>query len=213
MRNIMLIAAALIVIIGVVFAIMEANKPVKGESFDTAAHPTIGQAAAPIKMVEFGDFKCPSCKIFTTAVYPQLKKDFIDTGKVQLSFYNFPFIAPDSMSAAVAAQSVYHQNKDAFWTYYDSVFNKQPSTDEKAPYATTDYLVGLAKTANLPVDFDLMKKDIDNLTYQNEVNADLTKGKDVKVTGTPTLFINGVKYAGSFSDYAALKAALLKVEK
>lgn len=210
MRNMMFIAGSIIIIAAIVIAIMQSNKPKSGNSFDYATHPTIGQPSAAIKMVEFGDFKCSSCKIFATQVYPQLKKDFIDTGKVQLSFYNFPFIAADSMNAAVAAQFIYHQKPADFWTYYDALYNQQPDNVEKTIYATSDYLVNLAKKANISVDYRLMKQDIDQLTYKSEVNADYNKGTQVGVQGTPTLFINGKQYAGNFADYSSLKAALQK---
>jgi protein-disulfide isomerase len=209
MRFGMLIVGAIIIVAVIVLAVIQAIQPKKGFPFDYASQPTIGQASAPIKMVEFGDFKCPICKTFATTVYPQLKKDFIDTGKVQLSFYDFQII-DKSMPAALAAKSVFHQNKEAFWTYYDALYEAQQ--DEKVDWATSTFLTELAKTKKIPVDYDLLKKDIDDSKYLKDVQAEYAiAANKVKITGTPALFINGFVIPFDVTmDYAKLKAAIEK---
>jgi protein-disulfide isomerase len=204
----MLITGALIAIAVIVLAVIQANQPAKGFPFDYSAQPSIGQADAPVKIVEFGDFKCPVCKTFATTVYPQLKKDFIDTGKVQMYFNNFSFI-PGSRPAAIAVESVYHQNKEAFWPYYDAIYKNQGV--ETADWATSEFLANLAKTEKLPVDYDLLKKDIDNNVYDKEVSNDNSIASKAKVTGTPALFINGFMIPFDVTmDYSKLKAAIEK---
>jgi protein-disulfide isomerase len=208
MRMGMLIVGAVIVVAVIVLAIIQANQPKKGFPFNYASQPTIGQAAAPIKIVEFGDFKCPVCKEFAANVYPQLKKDYIDTGKVQLSFINFSFI-DGSTPAAIAAESVYHQNKEAFWPYYDAIYKNQQ--DEHTDWATSDYLSNLAKTEKLPVDYDLLKKDIDDKVYEKDVIADNSIAGRSKTNATPTLFVNGFAIPIEVTmNYAQLKAYLEK---
>jgi protein-disulfide isomerase len=208
MRKGMLIAGAIIVVVLIVLAIFQAIQPKKGFPFDYASQPTIGQADAPIKMVEFGDFKCPHCQTFATTVYPQLKKDFIDTGKVQLSFIDFQII-DGSMPAALAAKSVYHQNKAAFWTYYDAIFKNQQG--EKVDWATSEFLTNLAKAEKIPVDYDLLKKDIDNGTYLKEVQAEYATARKTNIDGTPSLFINGFVIPFNVTmNYTQLKAAIEK---
>jgi protein-disulfide isomerase len=208
MRIGMLAAGAVLAIALIVFAVIQANKPAKGFPFDYASQPTIGQANAPVKIAEFGDFKCPICKTFAATIYPQLKKDFIDTGKVQMSFINFSFI-DGSTPAAIAAESVFHQNKAAFWPYYDAIYKNQQ--DEKTDWATSDYLTNIAKTEKLPVDYDLLKKDIDGKAYEKEVTADNSIAKSANVSGTPSIFINGffVPFESTM-DYTKLKAAIEK---
>jgi protein-disulfide isomerase len=208
MRLIMLIVVAIIAVAVIVLAIIQANQPKKGFPFDYASQPTIGQANAPIKMVEFGDFKCPVCKTFAATVYPQLKKDFIDTGKVQMSFINFSFIK-GSTPAAIAAESVYHQNKEAFWPYYDAIYKNQQ--DELADWATSEFLSNLAKTEKLPVDYDLLKKDIDGKVYEKDVTSDNSIASRTKITGTPAIFANGFQIPFNVTmNYTELKAYLEK---
>jgi protein-disulfide isomerase len=208
MRIAMLSVVGILAVVIIVFAVIQANKPPKGFPFDYAAQPAIGQANAPINLVEFGDFKCPICKTFATQIYPQLKKDFIDTGKVQMHFINFSFI-DGSMPAAFAAESVYHQNKEAFWPYYDAIYKNQQ--DEKIDWATSDYLTNLAKAEKIPIDYDLLKKDIDAKVYEKDVSSDNAIAARTNTTGTPALFINGFPIAfGDTMDYAKLKAVIEK---
>ncbi|CAI6019432.1 DsbA family protein [Cohnella sp. JJ-181] len=177
-------------------------------NFDYETLPTIGQADAPVKLVEFGDFKCISCKVFNDEIYPQLKKDFIDTGKVSFSFMNFTIISPqtDSRTAALAAQAVYHQSNDEFWNFYHAVYENQGS--EGDTWATSDFLVKLARDKSLKLDFDKLKKDIDDATYKSEVDKHIKIARDNNFTGTPTLVLNGKK----LSDNQALVYANLKAE-
>ncbi|RUT40705.1 DsbA family protein [Paenibacillus anaericanus] len=179
----------------------------KVETFDYANLPVLGNPDAPVKIVEFGDFKCPSCKTFNETIKPQLQSDYIDQGKVAFYFMNLSFIGPDSYTAALAAQSVYHQDNDLFWTYLDAIFKNQG--DEQEEWATADFLVNVAKQENLSIDYDLLKKDIEEMTYKSEVDAHNAKADELKLGGTPTLFINGKEYTSeNYGDYDAMKQAI-----
>ncbi|GGD63097.1 DsbA family protein [Paenibacillus nasutitermitis] len=169
--------------------------------------PVMGQADAPVKIVEFGDYKCPSCKYFAEQIMPQLKADYIDTGKASLYFMNDTIIWEDSTTAALAAQAVFHQSNDEFWKYYEALFKNQQA-DEHAVWATPDFLTELAKSNEIKVDYDKLRTDIENQTYLDEVKQHTNFAqRDAKVTATPTLLINGVKFENVF-DYAALKKAI-----
>ncbi|MCC3372821.1 thioredoxin domain-containing protein [Cohnella sp. REN36] len=195
---------AFIALIVLVVIFKPEAKPV---SFEYDRLPTQGNTEAKVKIVEFGDYKCTTCQFFAQQIEPQLKKDFIDTGKASLSFMNFTIIAPDSYTAALAGQAVYHQNNDEFWKFYEAVYANQG--DEKVPWATSDYLVQLAKDKGLKLDFDKMKQDIDNQTYKDEVDAQYKLALNkLKLNGTPSVFINGKK----LTDDQALKYDNLKKE-
>lgn len=71
-----------------------------------------------------------------------------------------------------------------------------------------EFLVNLAKELELPIDYDLLQKDIAEATYQEEIEAHLSRGDKLGVNSTPTFFINGVEYAGNLGDYEALKKTL-----
>lgn len=172
--------------------------------FDYSKLPMLGKAEAPIKIVEVGDFKCPSCQMFSQDAMPKLTKDYIDTGKVSMYFMNFAFVGPDSTTAAMAGLSVYHQNNDAFWKYYDALYKNQQ--DEKIQWATPQFLTELARKEGIPVDYAKLQQDIESGKYASEVAEHNKLSKKMNVTGTPTLFVNGKKVTEF--DYASVKQAV-----
>jgi protein-disulfide isomerase len=172
--------------------------------------PRLGDANAPVKIVELGDYKCPSCQYFSQQIEPQIKKDFIDKGLASFYFMNFTILGPDSNTAALAAQSIYHQNNDAYWKFYDAIYKNQG--DEKVQWATPQFLVDLARKEKLPVDYDMLLQDITTKKYQKEVDEHNAFARKNQVNSTPTLFINGKKLDNSM-DYNAIKAAVEKAGK
>ncbi|WP_256208784.1 thioredoxin domain-containing protein [Paenibacillus sp. CF384] len=192
-------------IAAIVLAVIFAPKP-KPVAFDYEQIPMLGSADAPVKIVEFGDFKCPACRYFSQEIKPKLVQDYIEQGTVALYFMNNTIIGPDSFAAAMAGQSVYHQNPKAFWSYYDAIYKNQG--DERVAWATPAFLVELAKNAQLQVDYEKLMRDIESETYADEVIAHNAKAEKL-ISATPTLFINGVKYE-DFADYDKLKRAIAK---
>ncbi|MCS7460914.1 DsbA family protein [Paenibacillus doosanensis] len=208
MRNIMWITAACVVaLIAIIIIVMPKPQPVQ---MPYESMPTLGKSDAPVKIVELGDYKCPSCKVFSQQIEPQLQKDFIDTGIASLHFMNYTIIGPDSNTAALAAQSIFHQNNDAYWKFYDAIYKAQG--DEKLPWATPEFLTELARKENLPIDYDKLTADIAGKTYQSEIDAHNAFARNNQVGGTPTLFINGKKFDDVF-DYNKIKAAIQEAQK
>jgi protein-disulfide isomerase len=174
--------------------------------------PTLGPANAKVNITEFGDFKCPTCAYFSQTIMPKIKAEFIDTGKASFSYQNWTIITPeaDSFTAALAGQAIYHQNNEAFWKFYDAMFKYQ-NPNEKQIWATSDYIVNLAKEQGLPIDFGKLKQDIDNATYADEVRSQNNFAVKNGFTGTPTVLINGVKLNNNTAlNYENLKAAIEK---
>ncbi|MCM3000577.1 thioredoxin domain-containing protein [Paenibacillus cellulositrophicus] len=209
MKRIMWITGACIVVLVLLLVFIRPQS--KEASFDYSSLPVLGNPEAPIKIVEMGDYKCPACQYFSQDIEPSLQKDFIDSGKAALYFMNYLIISPnaDSNTAALAAQSVFHQNKDEFWKYYHVLFDNQQ--DEKTEWATPEFLVKLARDNNIKVDYDQLSKDIEEKTYQDEVDSHMATGNKLRVNSTPTLYVNGEKVAENVTlDYNALKSYLDK---
>ncbi|MDR5601268.1 DsbA family protein [Paenibacillus larvae] len=201
MRKVMwLTAFALIVIVFI--AALAWPKSTKEASFNYENLPVLGDPNVPVKIVEFGDFKCPACMYFNQDVKPKIQKDFIDQGKVAFYFINYTIIGPDSETAAIAAQSVFHQNKDEYWKYFESIYKNQQ--DENKTWATPEFLVELAKKEGIQVDYDKLKQDIENKTYVNEVKEQYNVAQNNKVNSTPTIFING-KQSKDLFKYEVVK--------
>ncbi|WP_238590774.1 DsbA family protein [Paenibacillus beijingensis] len=193
--------AFVIIIAVIVLGIRNQSAPV---DFEYESMPMLGSADAPVKIVEFGDFKCPTCQYFAASIKTELVKDYVDSGKVAIYFANFTIISPDSSTAAEAGLSVFHQNKEAFWPYYDALYANQK--DEKEAWATPEYLVQVAKDAKLDIDYDKLKSDLDAGVYRDDVKKEYDLARRLNVGGTPTLFLNGKELNVSDSlDYAKLK--------
>lgn len=87
--------------------------------------PVLGSSDAKITIIEFSDFQCPFCESFFMSTYPELKKNYIDTGKVQFAFRHYPLtsIHPNAQKAHEAAECANEQGK--FWEYHDKLFQTQ----------------------------------------------------------------------------------------
>lgn len=180
-------------------------------TLDYSKMPTIGSADAKVKITEFGDFKCPVCARFSQEIMPKIKAEFIDTGKASFSYQNWTIISPqaDSFTAAVAGQAIYHQSNDAFWQFYDGMLkNQRPETET---WATSEFILNLAKEQGWSVDLDKLKHDIENQTYAKEVRSQNRFAEKNRFTGTPTVLINGERLPDSVAlNYDNLKAAIEK---
>jgi protein-disulfide isomerase len=210
---------AIIVVVCLAFiAFNAASGPDTGKAVDTKEfhydkQPALGAQSAPVKIVEFADFKCPACRQFEQVIIPQLKQDFVDNGTVQLYFINYPIISPDadSRTAAMAGEAVFHQNPAEFWKFYEAVYAHQG--DEHVNWATADFLVQVARQSNVAVDYEKLKKDIDSNTFAQDVRQDEAIVGKLGVGGTPTIYINGIEVpVNDTFNYEALKEAIVKAK-
>jgi predicted DsbA family dithiol-disulfide isomerase len=143
--------------------------------------PSLGNEKAKIIIADFAEFKCTYCG----ALSPVLKRLVDDSnGMVRLSFKHFPLKNhPGSFFSSRAAQAAHRQGK--FWAMYDLLykdFSKQ-SREDVLEYARI-----------LGMDADRFKKDLEDPKIEDFIERDKMEGVRAKVTGTPTLFINGKMY-------------------
>jgi protein-disulfide isomerase len=166
--------------------------------------PSKGEEDAPVKILEFADFKCPACGFFEETVYPKIQKDYIDSGKVELFMVNKPFIGPDSVTAAEVGEAVFAQDEEAFWKYYELVFENQK--DEKEKWATEEFLIGLIEDYIEGIDIEKLKSDLESGKFEDEVEAD--KEMSASIQSTPTIFINGKMIEDPFDYEGSIKPAI-----
>jgi len=159
--------------------------------------PVLGNANAKVTIIEFGDYQCPSCRLFWREIEPRLKKEYIDTGKVKFVFRDFPIqqIHPEATIAAMAAQCAADQGK--YWEYHDRIFRQQDrGSDEVVRFKAAD----LKKWgADIRLDPAAFNACVDSTRYQDEVAKDYADGIAVGIQGTPTFFINGRLVGGAQS--------------
>lgn len=86
--------------------------------------PPLGDKNAKITIVEFADLECPFCKRFFTDTFPQIKKEYVDTGKAAVYFRHFPLsFHPLALPFAHAVECANEQGK--FWEMHDKIYNEQ----------------------------------------------------------------------------------------
>ena len=164
--------------------------------------PSIGDANAKVLIIEFGDYQCPSCRMFWREVEPRLKKDYVATGKVKLVFRDFPIVQihPEAMLAAMAVDCASDQNK--YWQMHDKVFREQDKgEDTLVRFKATD----LKKWAkDISLDTAAFNECLDSARYRDEVAKDKADGDAVGIQGTPIFFING-RVVGGAQPYPVFK--------
>ncbi|WP_409294914.1 DsbA family protein [Peribacillus sp. SCS-26] len=175
------------------------NMQGKEASFDYRSQPYLGKESAPVNIVEFGDYKCPVCKNFTLSVFPQIKKDLIDTGKAKLYFMNDPIIYKDSSRSALFGETVFHELGNAeFWKFHDELYKQQPDDPkyEQMDIYSASFLTRILKENTGKNNVDKVMKAFDEEKYEKELKNDLSLVKELGVTGTPTFFVNGKQFKG-----------------
>ena len=164
--------------------------------------PVLGSPNAKVLMIEFGDYQCPSCRMFWKEVEPRLKKEYIDTGKVKLVFRDFPIVQihPEALLASMAVDCAGEQDK--YWQYHDKVFREQYNKgDDLVRFKAADLKKWATDTGLDQPKFD---QCLDSEKYKSEVLKDKADGDAVSVQGTPTFFINGHVIGGA-QAYPAFK--------
>ncbi len=154
-----------------------------------------GAEKAAVTLVEYGDYECSYCG----AAYPIVKKVQKKMGgKLRFVFRNFPLtqVHPHAHRAAEAAESADAQGK--FWEMHDALYENQDALDD-------NNLTAYAEKIGL--DDKKFKKDLQNDAFRERIRHDFTGGVESGVNGTPTFFINGIRYDEAV-DYETLLAAL-----
>jgi protein-disulfide isomerase len=156
--------------------------------FDLKDQPYIGNKQAKNIIVEFSDYRCPWCKKFQLDIYPKIKKELVDKGKLKFYYVNFTVLGSNSDKAANAAYFIYKQYPESFFAFHDALFKSQD--DEKKNWVTNNLLINLAKKT-VP---DLNKKEFASIIkseqYMKQVHSINSNAKQIGVKGTPTVFVN-----------------------
>ncbi len=169
--------------------------------------PFLGNKDAKVTVIEYADYQCPFCEKFYTEVYPQLKSKYIDTGKIKFIYQDFAFLGADSNTAAEATHCAADQNK--FWQYHDYLFTHQGQ--ENGGWATLDHQKQFAAAVGLNA--GQFNQCMTSGKYKDQVAKETAAGKSYGVTGTPSVFVNGVIIVGAqpLANFTqAIDAALAK---
>ncbi|MEK6889722.1 MAG: DsbA family protein [Nanoarchaeota archaeon] len=193
-----------------VYAVPSGNNDVPGAvaraevSADDDA--VLGDKNAPVTVIEFSDYQCPFCRKFWQDTMPELKKNYIDTGKVKFVYRDFPLGFHDgAIPYAMAAECAREKGGDkAYFKMHDKIFAEQNILDGGGVSSTVQYpgAETLKKWAK-DIGYDI-GSCLDNGKYKSEIQKDLTDGSNSGVQGTPGFFVNGQVLSGA-QPYSAFK--------
>mgnify|MGYP005757075177 CR=1 FL=1 len=187
------------------------TKIVQDEKISVNNQPTIGKKEAPISIVEFGDYKCPSCKEWGETIYPQLVKDYIESGKASFSYINVLFHGDESTLAALASESVYKNHPESFWQFHKAIYEAQPDVQiHDNPWVTVEKMEEIATKTVPSLDLNKFREDLSSRSSRLEsVKMDAALVEKYNVTLTPTIAVNGVILENPF-DYTSIKKQIEK---
>jgi protein-disulfide isomerase len=150
----------------------------------------LGNPEAPITIVEYASLTCPHCAHFANDILPEIKKEWIDTGKAKLVLRDFPLDEPALRAAMIARCAP----PDRYYAFADTFFAAQEKWVRSGDYR--EALARLAKLGGMgQAEFDTCIK---NTELENKiVEGRLRATQELEVSSTPTFFINGNKLAGA----------------
>jgi len=167
----------------------------------------LGPANATVTITEYASMTCPHCAVFTETVFPKIKSEYIDSGKIRFVFREFP-LDIKAAAGSMLARCIAKEDSGKYFAVVDMLFKQQADWAMKN---TTETLTRIGKQAGLSAqgvedclkDQALLDKIAADQKFANEV---------LKVNSTPTFFINGEMLKGetSFEEFDKRIKSLLK---
>ena len=169
---------------------------------------TIGEASAPVEIIEYGDMACPICKDAAETSIPLVIDEFVRPGDAKMSFRPIAFISRSSERGALAAEAAGMQ--DAMWEFVQVIYaNQGPETEQDW---LTDALLEEAVT-EMGLDVEKWKTDYAGEPVASQYFERQTQADADEVTGTPFFVVNGPGGTDSFSGAVGVARFREAIEK
>jgi protein-disulfide isomerase len=172
-----------------------------------ANEPFKGDGKAKVAVIEFSDYQCPFCSRYTKDVLPQIRTEYVDTGKIKYVFRDMPLnFHKQAFKAAEAAHCAGAQGK--FWEMHDALFQNQSAL---APEQLTTHAKGVG------VDDTQFQQCLDSGQFAADINKDIADAGAAGITGTPSFLVGVIQPDGRVKvvkklvgakPYAEFKAAI-----
>jgi protein-disulfide isomerase len=166
----------------------------------------LGPINAPVTITEYAAATCPHCAAFNSDVFPRIKSEYIDTGKVRYVFREFPLNIQDA-ACSMLARSIARDDSGKYFAVVDVMFRQQDQLVKK----TTETLKLIGRQAGLSQ--QAIEDCLKDQALLDKITADRKYASEVlKIGGTPTFFINGEMIVGetSFEEFDKRIKSLLK---
>jgi len=159
-----------------------------------------GPAGAPVTLEEFGDFQCPPCGRFSEPIN-EMARAYKE--KLRIVFREMPLpMHQHARLAAEAAEAAGLQNK--FWQMHDLIYREQAQWST----ATDAHVIFNSYAGVLGLDLTRFNKDMSGPQVQERLAVDAARAKELGVTNTPTIFVNGTQVAGTSLNPGGVRAAI-----
>jgi protein-disulfide isomerase len=166
---------------------------------------TLGEATAPVEIVEFADFECPACGRYATITEPDVRKNLVETGKVRYTFYDFPLnIHKNTIPASMAAACADDQGK--FWPMHDAIFLGQIEWSGEVTDNPRAIFTKYAQSVGL--DMPKWNGCMDTNAHAERIRANYALGLTKRVPSTPTFLVNGEPMQARSNSYDEIVAAV-----
>lgn len=160
----------------------------------------MGSIDAPVVMIEYASATCPHCAEFHEKLLPQIKTEYIDTGKVRFIFREFP-LDQLALAAFMLARCV---PEDKYFATIDLMFRRQRTwAQAKNPADELFRITQMAGMDQAGFEACVKRQDLANAIVETSKKA----AKDFAIKGTPAIFING-QFVDAPEDMPAVKAAI-----
>ena len=172
----------------------EEQPPATVRLADVVTH-VLGAANAPVTVVEFTDYQCPFCKRFHDRTWPEIRKNYVDTGKVRFVVRDLPLpFHEHAMPGAIAARCAEEQGK--YWQARDLFFGAQETLS-----------AAVARKALLGAGLDAGGFDacVKRPGWQQAIQVDVAEAERIGITGTPG-FVIARRTAGQLEGALVLGA-------
>jgi len=150
----------------------------------------LGNADAPITLVEYADFQCPGCAYYATSVSSKFQRDYVLTGKVRVIYQDFPLSShANAIPAAVAARCAGEQGMLSFWQMHDMIFLNQRQWSGLPKDKVAGQFLTYAKQINL--DTEAFSQCVAVPEVERKVREFQKDSLGLNLPGTPSFAVNG----------------------
>ena len=156
-----------------------------GTMLDLRGHPIEGDPQAKIVLVEFSDFECPFCIRHATQVHGELRKRFVDTGKLRYAFINNPLpIHSHALVMATAAMCAADQSR--FWQMHELLFTEQPLTKRQI----------VLSLQGLDINASAIQRCLDQSEPAGQIEQDIKQAQQLGLVSTPSFALGVLNSSG-----------------
>lgn len=193
-----IVGVVAIVLAAVLFVVLKPKPAAASSTSDpvVGARFIFGPADAKVTVVEFANYLCVHCRDHSNDVLPQIKREYIDTGKIRYVFRDLPFVGQDMVIRAGEGAACAADNK-LYYEYQEVLFRSATQWANLTGDSLDNFLTDLAGQVGMaPATFSSCLK---SGSKRDGVLADQDAANKLGITGTPTFYVNGTQYTGTRS--------------